>query len=182
MGGRVLCSQPVYSEMCSCFSVPHPRSLKQRMETSTPVWQSFFPYSKMQTKVPFKMTVLSNGSKPCFFCFQFPLSKWDRGSACDVTTNKTIQLNINVKIQQIIWVTIIIQGFRSTSKRGLQERPHIGQLNSFIWFCWNHLNTFADLINTLCSCWLDSVFTTGAIYLWHTWWLPIRLRERHIFQ
>lgn len=143
--------------------------------------KAFSPILKMQTQVPFKMTVLLKGSKPSFFCFRFPFLKWDRGSACDVTTNKSIQLNINFQSQQIMCV-IIIQGFRSTSKRGPQERPHIGQLNSFVWFCWNHLNTFADLINTLCSCWLDSVFTTGAIYLWNAWWLPIRLRERHIFR
>lgn len=105
----------------------------------------------MRTQVPFKMTVLSNGSKQSFLCFQFPLSKWDLGSVCDITTNKSIQLNINFQIQHIMWVIIIIQGFRSTSKRGPQETPHIGQQNSFIWFCWNHFNTFADLINTLCS-------------------------------
>lgn len=45
-GGQGLCSQPVYSETCACFSILHPRSLKWRMETSTPVWQGFSPYSK----------------------------------------------------------------------------------------------------------------------------------------
>lgn len=52
----------------------------------------------MQTQIPFKMSVLSNRSKPFFFCFQFPLSKWDRGSVCDVTTKKSIELNNNVNI------------------------------------------------------------------------------------